>query len=175
MVFAIIRCCGETVPRTFLMSKSISNEARVETATLEDLPQLVQLLVELFHEEEDFVPNEIKHETGLRIILEEPSRGRILIIRNDHTIMGMANLLFTITTAMGGMAVLLEDVIIHPAHRGQGYGGMLLAKVEKYSRKKGFKRVTLLTDKISAESQRFFQRHGYTFSSMIPMRLLLEE
>ena len=156
------------------MSEPISNEARVEQATLEDLPQLVQLLVELFHEEEDFVPNEMKQEQGLRLVLEEPQRGRILVIRNDHTIIGMANLLFTISTALGGMVVVLEDVIIHPAHRGQGYGSMLLKHIEKYCRKKGFKRVTLLTDKISAESQRFFQRHGYTFSSMIPMRLVMD-
>lgn len=157
------------------MSKSISNEARVEPASLEDLPQLVQLLIELFHEGEDFEPDETKHAEGLRLVLEQPKRGRILVIRNDHTIFGMANLLFTISTALGGMVVLLEDVIIHPVHRGQGYGGRLLDEVQKYSRKKGFKRVTLLTNKISAESQRFFQRHGYTFSSMIPMRLLLKE
>ena len=153
----------------------LANEARVEPATLDDLPQLVQLLNELFEEEADFAPDETKQEAGLRMILEEPHRGRILVVRNDHTIIGMANLLFTISTAVGGMVLLLEDVIIHPAHRGRGYGGQLLAAVEDYAKSKGIGRITLLTDKISAESQRFFQRHGFTFSHMIPMRLLLSD
>jgi GNAT superfamily N-acetyltransferase len=156
------------------MSESITNDVRVEPATVDDLPLLVQLLVELFEEEGDFSPDPARHEVGLRLILENPKGGRILVIRNDHTLIGMVNLLFTISTAVGGMVLLMEDVIIHPAHRGQGYGSRLISDVEKFARKKGFKRITLLTDKISAESQRFFQRHGYAFSNMIPMRLLLE-
>lgn len=151
-----------------------ANDVRVESATVDDLPLLVQLLVELFEGEQDFVPDPVRHETGLRMILENPNRGRILVIRNDHTVIGMVNLLFTISTAVGGMVLLMEDVIIHPSHRGHGYGGQLVSYVEKYARKKDFKRITLLTDKISAESQRFFHRHGYVFSNMIPMRLLID-
>ncbi len=156
------------------MSESHSNDVRVEPATVDDLPLLVQLLVELFEEEEDFNPDPARHEIGLRMILENPKGGRILVIRNDHSLIGMVNLLFTISTAVGGMVLLMEDFIIHPAHRGQGYGSRLVSEVENFARQKGFKRITLLTDKISAESQRFFQRHGYAFSNMIPMRLLLE-
>ena len=36
---------------------------------------------------------------------------------------------------------------------------------------KDFKRITLLTDKISEESQNFFSKEGFQFSKMIPMRL----
>jgi len=32
----------------------------------------------------------------------------------------------------------------------------------------------LLTDKISAESQQFFQKQGFIYSNMIPMRYLIE-
>ena len=68
----------------------------------------------------------------------------------------------------------MEDVIVHPDHRGQGYGSTLMEHVIEYAREKHFLRITLLTDKISAESQRFFQRYGFQFSHMIPMRLMLE-
>jgi len=156
------------------MSETKSNDVRVEPATVDDLPLLVQLLVALFEEEQDFVPDAARHEAGLRMILENPRGGRILVVRNDHTVIGMVNLLFTISTAIGGMVLLMEDVIVHPAHRGQGYGSLLVSYAEKFAREKGFKRITLLTDKISAESQRFFQRHGYVFSNMIPMRLHLD-
>ena len=148
---------------------------RIESATLEDMPQLVELLSALFSVEEDFVPDPKKQEHGVRMILEQPSRGRIFVLRTDHMAIVMANLLFTISTAEGGLVVLLEDVIVHPQHRGQGYGGQLLDYVIQFAREKGFRRITLLTDRISAESQSFFQKHGFKFSSMIPMRLVYPE
>jgi GNAT superfamily N-acetyltransferase len=146
---------------------------RIEPATLEDLPALVDLLVELFTIEKDFDPDRVKQERGLRLILEQPSRGRIFVVRTDHRIIGMVNLQITISTAMGGFVLLMEDVSIHPDHRGQGYGSQLMDYVIDFARKKDFLRITLLTDGISAESQRFFQKLGFEHSHMIPMRMLL--
>lgn len=150
-------------------------EPRIEPATLEDLPQLTDLVMSLLGEEEDFTPDKLKQEHGLKLILEQPSRGRIFVLRTDHTIIGMVNLLFTISTAEGGFVILMEDVIIHPMHRGQGYGSRLLKHAIAFAGEKSFRRITLLTDKISAESQRFFQKHGFSFSHMIPMRLVFSE
>jgi GNAT superfamily N-acetyltransferase len=162
---------SEPTPAVF----PLSDPPRIEPATLEDMPQLVDLLSALFAQEEDFVPDPHKQEHGVRLILEQPSRGRIFVMRTDHMAVAMANLLFTISTAEGGPAVLLEDVIVHPQHRGQGYGSQLVDYVIGFARDKGFRRITLLTDRISAESQSFFQKHGFKFSSMIPMRLVFPE
>lgn len=82
----------------------------------------------------------------------------------------MVNLLFTISTAMGGFVILMEDVIVHPKHRGRGYGTMLMEYVLAFARKKNFLRITLLTDKLSEDSQSFFAKMGFEYSSMIPMR-----
>lgn len=154
-----------------VMSSTVT-EPRIEPATIEDLPQLVELLVALFSEEADFNPDKAKQEQGLRMILEQPKLGRIFVLRTDHQVIGMVNLLFTISTAEGGPVVLMEDVIVHPQHRRQGYGGRLLEYAVKFAQQKSFKRITLLTDRISAESQTFFASHGFGFSSMIPMRLV---
>lgn len=153
----------------------ITDIAKVEAATLEDLPELTDLVMSLFETEEDFEPNREKQCHGLKLILEQPSRGRIFVVRSDHKLIGMVNLLFTISTAEGGFVILMEDVIIRPEHRGQGYGGMLLSYVVDFARKKDFKRITLLTDKMEDGSQRFFARHGFFRSQMIPMRLILSE
>lgn len=152
-----------------------SSTARIEPATIEDLPQLIELLRELFETEADFQPDRVAQERGLRLILENPSRGRIFVLRSAHRILGMANLLFTISTALGGHAVLMEDVIILPEYRGQGYGTHLLNHVITFAKRKDFVRITLLTDRISTESQKFFQRAGFVHSEMIPMRLLLKD
>lgn len=148
--------------------------ARVEPATIEDLPELVQLVEELMSDQEDFMPDRDAHQHGLSLILEQPNRGRIFVLRNDDRIFGMVNLLFTISTAMGGLVILLEDFIIHPNHRGQGYGSMLLDYVVDFAEKKNFKRITLLTDKVGEEVQNFFKKEGFNHSHMVPMRKVIK-
>ena len=61
---------------------------------------------------------------GLRLILEQPSRGRIFVLRSANKIIGMINLLFTISTAEGGFVILLEDLIVARHFRGQKETGL---------------------------------------------------
>lgn len=161
--------------KTFMGAKEkTSNEVRVEMATLDDLDALTELVMELFAVSGDFVPDREVQERGLRLILEQPSRGRIFVLRNKDQIFGMVNLLFTISTARGGFVIMMEDVVIHPNHRGQGYGSLLMDDVIAFAKQKQFKRITLLTDKISAESQEFFRKRGFEYSNMIPMRKIID-
>jgi len=147
------------------------SELKIEPATLDDLSKLAELLMDLFSQEEDFTPNREKQLRGLRLILEQPSRGRIFVLRNEHKIVGMINLLITISTAEGGFVLLLEDLVIHREHRGQGYGSQLIAYALDFARKKNFLRITLLTDRPS-NSRLFYLKHGFVESDMIPMRYL---
>ena len=146
----------------------------VEPATIDDLPALTELVMDLMRRSEDFSPDRVLQERGLRLILEQPNRGRIFVVRNRDRILGMVNLLFTLSTARGGFVILMEDVIIHPDHRGQGFGSMLVDHVIDFAKKKNFRRITLLTDKISAESQEFFKKHGFDYSHMVPMRYIID-
>lgn len=152
---------------------ALDDPPRVEPATIEDLPALTELVMDLMARSEDFSPDEALQERGLRLILEQPSRGRIFVIRNAERIFGMVNLLFTISTARGGFVILMEDVVIHPDHRNQGFGTMLVDYVVDFAKQKSFKRITLLTDKMSAEAQEFFKKHGFDYSHMIPMRRII--
>ena len=77
------------------------SEVVIEPAIFEDLDELSNLLGELFSEEKDFRPNKQKQLQGLRLIFEEPNRGRVFVLRRDRTIVAMINLLFTISTAEG--------------------------------------------------------------------------
>jgi GNAT superfamily N-acetyltransferase len=147
---------------------------RVEPATIEDLPAVTGLVMELLEIQSDFTPDQTAQEKGIRLILEEPSRGRIFVLRNDDRIIGMVNLLFTISTAVGGFVILMEDLVVHPEHRGQGYGSQLVEHVLDFAKQKNFRRITLLTDKLSSQSQAFFKRHGFEFSHLIPTRRLID-
>ena len=151
----------------------IANESmsdlRIEPATLDDLSELTELLHDLFTQEADFTPDREKQLRGLRLILEQPSRGRIFVIRNERMIVGMINLLITISTAEGGFVLVLEDLVIHRDHRNQGFGSRLLNHALDFARQKKFLRITLLTDK-GEQARPFYLKHGFSDSAMCPMR-----
>src|SRR4030088_1190320 len=145
----------------------------IEPATFEDLDELSGLLGELFSEESDFRPDKHKQLHGLRLIFEQPNRGRVFVLRRDRTIVGMINLLFTISTAEGGFVIVLEDLVVHKNFQGKGYGSQLLEYAIDFAKKKNFLRITLLTDRPELTSQKLFKKYGFFESAMIPMRLLL--
>jgi GNAT superfamily N-acetyltransferase len=153
---------------------AMDDSPHVEPATIEDLPDLVELLMNFFSASGDFTPDRVLQERGLRLILEQPNRGRIFVIRNKDRIFGMINVLFTLSTARGGFVILMEDVVIHPDHRGQGYGAMLVDYVVEFAKRKNFKRITLLTDRLSTGAQEFFKKQGFEYSHMIPMRRIID-
>ncbi len=157
------------------MISGVVSELRVESATIDDLPELADLLDDLFSNEADFVPNREKQLRGLRLILEQPARGRIFVLRGPTGIFGMINLLITISTAEGGFVLLLEDLVIQRDHRSQGYGTMLLNHAIEFAKNKNFLRITLLTDRPDEGVKRFYLRHGFVESGMVPMRMYFHQ
>src|SRR6266581_1768853 len=151
--------------------QTVSEKVVIEPATEADLDELSEMLGGLFEQESDFRPDKDKKQRGLRLILEQPSRGRVFVLRRDGAIVGMINLLFTISTAEGGFVILLEDLVVHKQFQGHGYGSKLLEHAIEFAKQKNFLRVTLLTDRPENVAQEFFRRHGFVESSMIPMRL----
>ncbi len=149
------------------------SDPRIEPATTEDLPALADLLYDLFTRETDFRPDQVKQLRGLRLILEQPHRGRIFVMRGAaDQIIGMVNMLFTISTAEGGSVIILEDLIVSQDHRGMGYGAQLIKYVLDFAKQKDFLRITLLTDRLDEKTKHFFQQHGFDASEMVPMRWL---
>lgn len=147
---------------------------KIHPATPDDIPQLCVLLAILFAQEADFQPDAAKQSAALRAIIEHPETGRILIIRDGDSIVGMVNLLFTVSTACGGKVAILEDMIVHPSKRGDGLGGELLQAAITLARQEGCLRITLLTDRANDPAIRFYQRHKFKMSEMLPLRLSLE-
>jgi GNAT superfamily N-acetyltransferase len=145
----------------------------IEQATVADIPQLADLLTILFTQEADFHPDREKQIQGLRLIVEAPDRGRIFVARMGDKIVGMVSLLFTISTAEGAPACLLEDMVVQPDQRGNGLGARLLQYAVSYAKTNGFARITLLTDRTNEKAIRFYQRHGFQPSEMTPLRLHL--
>ena len=106
-------------------------------ATRDDLPQLVALLGVLFSQEAELVPDDAKQTRALEKILSDDSVGRIHVARDAGKVVGMASLIYGISTAEGGLAASFEDLIVLPGYRGKGVGTALLQYVIGEARKLG--------------------------------------
>lgn len=138
-----------------------------------ELPQLVELLALLFAQEAEFSPNTRKQEHALKMILDDPSLGTVYVARDGRTVLAMVSVLESVSTAEGGRAGLLEDMVVLPAARGKGVGKALLDHAIDRSREKGLLRLTLLTDSDNATARGLYAQAGFIPSPMRPMRLKL--
>lgn len=145
----------------------------IDLATAHDIPALSNLLAALFAQEAEFTPNPEANQRGLARIINNSGIGAILVARKDDQIIGMVNLLFTISTALGEPVALLEDMVVFPEARGHGVGSQLLTEAIAYASKQGCQRITLLTDHDNQIGQNFYAKQGFAMSTMVPMRLSL--
>ncbi|OIR15414.1 mycothiol acetyltransferase [mine drainage metagenome] len=142
----------------------------IDFAQENDLPQLADLLAELFTLESDFRPERDRQLRALRLILNEPASGRLFVLRVDGKVAGMANALVIVSTAEGGRVLLLEDVIVRSEHRGGGLGRQLVEHVLAWAQEQGMTRVTLLADHDNHAALDFYRGLGFEHSNMLVLR-----
>lgn len=146
---------------------------KFNVATQKDIPQLCELLNTLFSQEAEFAPNFEAQRKSLFEIITKSEFGDILVVRKESEIVGMVNLLYTISTALGGRVALLEDMVVSTSVRSQGMGSGLIGFAIQFAKEQGCKRITLLTDEDNIRAHTFYERLGFTKSPMIPFRLNL--
>jgi ribosomal protein S18 acetylase RimI-like enzyme len=147
-----------------------ANTVEIGFASADDLPQLADLLAELFELESDFCPQHDKQLRGLRMILDEPARGKLFVLRVGGKVAGMANALITVSTAEGGHVLLLEDVIVGKECRGEGLGRKLVEHVMAWAHEQGMTRITLLADRDNLAALDFYRKLGFESSQMTVLR-----
>lgn len=150
-----------------------TGDLAIGSAVIADVPALCALLAELFAQEAEFDPDVQTQARGLQRIIEDPVVGTVLLARRGDAVLGMVNLLYTVSTALGARVALLEDMVVSRAARGNGIGSALIDAAITHARRAGCKRVTLLTDPDNDAAQRFYARHGFAHSNMRALRLHL--
>lgn len=98
----------------------------ITTARLNDIEELCDLLGLLFSTEEEFHPNRELQRHGLELIIADRARGEILVARRGEIIIGMVNILYTVSTALGSQVAILEDMIVVAEERNQNVGSLLI-------------------------------------------------
>ncbi len=143
---------------------------KIEVAGPSDIPALCILLEPLFDQEAEFKPDHKAQVQGLLSIIKNEEIGDILVARRNGEVIGMVNLLYTVSTALGERVGLLEDMVVSHSSRGLGVGSRLLQYALDFAHEKGCKRITLLTDNDNEGANRFYKKHGFTRSSMAVFR-----
>jgi GNAT superfamily N-acetyltransferase len=157
-----------------MLDKSMRGSLQITLARAVDIPALCELLGALFSQEAEFSANPTAQSKGLSAIIDRPNVGHIFVARQDSDVVGMVSLHYTVSTALGGRVALLEDMVVSPTARNAGVGSALLSHAIEFAHSQGCKRITLMTDRNNEAAQRFYQRHGFAASAMMPMRLLFD-
>ena len=147
----------------------MTTPATIRTATPADLDQLTALLEMLCAIEKDFIFDPARQRCGLTMLLTN-ERAAVLVAEEAKQVVGMCTGQLTISTAEGGPALLVEDVVINQQHRGQGLGRKLLAALTEWAADQGAQRLQLLADRNNEAGLTFYQKLGWQRTELICLR-----
>lgn len=110
----------------------------------------------------DTLPEDIEEQMRQDLVAYESSHGIdvnykkfALILRNESgDVLGVLNA-FTAFSE-----IYIDDMWVHSAHRGKGYGRKLLQELENHFEGKGFNNINLVTSAFSAPG--FYKKCGFT-------------
>ena len=118
---------------------------RIREAKAGDIDAMAGLLQQWFSIEADFSAEPEKQRRGLAELLARDD-ACVFVCEIDGQVAGMCSVQILISTAEGGKAGLLEDLVVMESRRGQGLGAALLAAAEVWSARHGLTRLQLLAD-----------------------------
>lgn len=145
----------------------------IRTAGPADLDSLVSLLALLFSIEEDFVFDEPRQRQGLALMLEN-RRGCVLVAETQGQVIGMCSGQLLVSTAEGGLSLLVEDVVVDEQWRGQGVGRLLLAAISGWARTNEVSRLQLLADRNNVPALDFYRKLGWQTTELICLRTFMQ-
>lgn len=142
----------------------------IRKAEFPDIPDLSRLLTLLFSIEKDFEPNDCVQKHGLEMMLNDDTNRCVLVAALDNAVIGMVTCQILVSTAEGGPAALIEDLIVDIQHRGKGLGKKLLYSVEEWAVQRGASRLQLLADKTNTPALAFYKKNSWDHTQLICLR-----
>jgi len=128
----------------------------------------------LFAIEADFAFDAARQRRGLEMLLAHEG-AVILVAEAEGQVVGMCSGQSTISTAEGGFALLVEDVVVAEPWQGKGLGRELLAALEQWGAERKIGRLQLLADRNNAAALEFYCRLGWQSTELVCRRKRIEE
>lgn len=145
------------------------DKIHIRQAIKNDIEAMVLLLKNLFELEKDFTFDPNRQKAGLENLLNT-GQGLVLVAEHQHQVVGMCTGQTVISTAEGGPALLVEDVVVNSEWHGQGIGRQLLDSLSAWATRQGINRMQLLTDRNNHEALGFYEKIGWQRTELICFR-----
>ncbi len=146
----------------------------IRTATSADIPQMCDLLSQLFSIESDFSPEREKQSGGLNLLISDMSGSAAVFVAEEAGgIVGMCSVQLLVSTAEGGPVGLVEDLIVQREYRGRGIGTGLLWEIVRWCGSKKISRLQLLRDADNTKARTFYIGNGWSDTKLLCMRKYL--
>lgn len=143
----------------------------IRPARIGDIPALCGLLRDLFTLESDFTPDREKQANALdQLMNADGARAAVFVAELTGRVVGMCSVQAVISTAEGGPAAILEDLVVHQGFRGQGVGTRLLSEVHAWCACRRITRIQLLADKDNLPALGFYSRKGWQTTRLVSLR-----
>lgn len=142
-------------------------EIGIRTATVDDLPALVDLLAD------DKVAGSRENATrpivecyfaAFHAISEDPHNDLLVAEKGGEVVGTMQMTFIPNMTCMGGWRAHVEGLMISSKHRGHGIGTKLMEHAILNAREKGCRLVQLTTNKQRTHADRFYEKLGFSFT-----------
>lgn len=134
-----------------------------------DLEAMAGLLETLFAIEADFASDPAKQRAGLALLLAKDD-ACVLVAELAGEVVGMCTVQTVVSTAEGGLAGWVEDVVVAPGWIGRGVGRTLLEGVEGWAAEAGLVRLQLLADRDNAAALGFYGRLEWRPTALVALR-----
>lgn len=138
-------------------------------ATPADIESLLPLLESLFTLEQDFSPDREKQRRGLEMLLGR-SDAHVVVGEVNGEVVAMATLQLVISTAEGGPAGVIEDVVVRESHRRRGIGQAILDHLVALADERGLARLQLLADQDNQAALAFYEQQGWSTTRLVVLR-----
>lgn len=132
----------------------------VSVANGNAVPALLSM-TRAFYALEHISIDEQRSRKALTPLLGESDLGRVYLIALDDETIGYCVVCFGYSLEFGGRDAFIDEIFLEEAHRGKGYGKIVLEQVADEARALGVMALYLEVERNNAPAQKLYDRAGF--------------
>src|SRR6266478_2123341 len=141
-------------------------------ADVSDLEALLEF-VKAYYDFDEIPYRSEEIRTALGILLNDPSLGRVWMIRYGDKAVGHAILTFGYDLEFDGRQATITELFVAPEYRSRGLGSKMINLIEETCRQMGIGALELQVERDNLRAQSLYRKLGFLAHDRIPMSKML--